>query len=301
MPRNPPVASEDNMPPTGPVESDFEARFALGMQLKRSCRYEDAIREFKAVTALAQDFSTGHYELGKTYLLTGNNAEAIKEFGLTARFEPDSMDPQFFLRYVPRFTKPLDEELKDAQTAVDAATGAAETHNRLGVILIMVDNLDCGMQEIQWAVELEPNNAEYHLNLGYAESFLDEGEATLEVKEALRRKPKWLDAWLMLGALYMDTTRILDAIHAYKKAIKLYPDNDLLHYLLGDAYFKSDRVREARKEMKKAIKLNPDNYAARSVLVSMYLMEDLKDEAMEQLEELVRMEPGVKMARDKLQ
>jgi tetratricopeptide (TPR) repeat protein len=211
------------------------------------------------------------------------------------------MDMRFFLRYLPRFTKPLSEELKDAQNAVDLDAGNAEAHNRLGVILIMIDSMDCGVQEIQWAVDLAPDNAEYRLNLGYGDSIFDEGEAVREAKMALRLKPKWLDAWLFLGALYMDLSRLGDAVHAYKKALKIYPDNDLLHYLLGDAYFKARKLRMSLIEMETAVELNPDNYEARRVLVGLYLMSDITDKAIEQLEALVRMEPGVKMAREKLE
>jgi len=202
---------------------------------------------------------------------------------------------------VPRFEKTLSDELKDAQAAVDASAGDAGAHDRLGVILIMMESLDCGTQEVEWAVELAPDNAEYRLNLAYAESLVDEGEALFEVKRALGLEPKWLDVWLFLGALYMDLRRIGDAINAYKKAIKLYPNNDLLHYLLGDAFFNARNLKMARIEMETAVDLNPDNYEARRVLVGLYLINGLKDKAIEQLEVLVKMEPGVRMAKDKLE
>lgn len=199
-------------------EPEIDEMFDRGMEYKRKCRYDDAIREFMAVTEMVPDLSVAHYELAKAYLLKGNNPEALKEFERAVRFEPDNMDVRFFLRYMPRFAKPLSEELKAAQKAVDADAGDAEAHNRLGVILIMMDSLDCGTQEIEWAVKLAPDNAEYHLNLGYAGSLFDEGEALREAKTALRLEPKWLDAWLFLGALYMDLSRGGDAINAYKKA-----------------------------------------------------------------------------------
>jgi tetratricopeptide (TPR) repeat protein len=267
----------------------YEKKFALGLQYKRSCRYDEAIREFKAVVDIVPDFSPAHYELGRSCLYMGNNAEAIKAFGRTLRFEPDNMDARFMLRYLPRFAGTLEDELK-----------AAQAHDRLGVVLIMVDNLDCGTQEIQWAVDLAPKNAEYRLNLGYAESFVDEGEAEIEVKEALRLKPKWTDALLLLGAIYMDMRRLSDAMRTYRRAIKIEPDNDVAHYLLGNAYFTAEGLGAARREMEKAVELNPDNYEARRVLVGLYLIDDRIEDAIAQLEELVRMEPGVKSARDKL-
>jgi tetratricopeptide (TPR) repeat protein len=282
-------------------EPGYEEIFGRGMEYKKKCQYDDAIREFRAITEMVPDFSTAHFELAKAYLLNGNTPGALKEFERAARFEPDNLDIRFFLRHVPGFKKSLGEELKDAQMAVDANAGDAGAHDRLGVILMMMDSLDCGMQEIKWAVELAPDNAGYHLDLGYAESLFDEGEALRDAKAALCLEPKWLDAWLFLGALYMDLRRIGDATNSYKKAVALFPENDLLHYLLGDAYFSARNVKMARIEMETAVGLNPDNYEARRVLVGLYLIDDLKDKAIEQLEVLVKMEPGVKMARDKLE
>jgi tetratricopeptide (TPR) repeat protein len=281
-------------------ESEIEDMLDRGMRYKRKCQYDAAIREFRAAAERVPDLSIAHFELAKAYLLKGDNPEAIKEFERAVRFEPDNLDMRFFLRYVPRFTKPIGEELKGAQKAVDVDARDAGAHNRLGVILIMVDNSDCGTQELNWAVELAPDNAEYHLNLAYAESLVDEGEALLEARTALRLAPQWLDAWLFKGALYMDLRRIGDAINAYKKAVKLYPDSDLSHYLLGDAYFAARNVKMARIEMETAVGLNPDNYEARRVLVGIYLINGLKDKAIGQLEVLVVMEPGIRMARDKL-
>ncbi len=281
-------------------EPDVSEQFNRGMDFKRKCRYDDAIREFTAITKMVPDFSTAHFELGKAYLLKGDNREALKEFGRAARFEPDNMDIRFFLRNVPKFTKPLAEELKDAQNLVNIDAGDAFGHNRLGVILLMMDSLDCGLQEIQWAVELE-DKPEYHLDIAYARSLFDEGEALQEASLASSMGPEYLDASIFLGELYMDLGREADAFATYEDALSIYPGSDLLHYLVGNVYFTVQNIGMARSEMETAVKLNPDNYAARRALTELYMISGRDDKAIDQLEELVRMEPGVKVAREKLE
>jgi tetratricopeptide (TPR) repeat protein len=56
---------------------------------------------------------------------------------------------------------------------------------------------------------------------------------------------------------YADLRQLGDAINAYRQALKIYPDNDILHYLLGDAYFKAFNARNARIEMETAVELIP--------------------------------------------
>jgi tetratricopeptide (TPR) repeat protein len=281
-------------------EPEVSERFNRGMDYKKKCRYDDAIHEFTAITKMVPDFSTAHYELAKAYLLKGDNREALKEFERAARFEPDNMDIRFFLRYVSKFKMPLSEELKDAQKAVNADAGDAEAHNRLGAILLMMDSLDCGLQEIQWANELE-DKAEYHLNLAYAQSLFDEGEALREADLASSMEPEYLDASLFLGELYMDLGREADAFATYEDAVSIYPGSDLLHYLIGNVYFAVQNIVMARIEMETAVKLNPDNYSARRALAELYMISGRDDKAIDQLEELVKMEPGVKATRQKLE
>ncbi len=281
-------------------EPGISEQFNRGMGFKKKCRYDDAIREFRSIVDKVPDFSTAHYELAKAYLLKGDNREAIKEFERGARFEPDNMDIRFFLRHVPKFTKPLGDELKDAQKAVDIGAGNAFAHNRLGVILLMMDSLDCGLQEIQWAAELE-DKAEYHLDLAYAQSLFDEGEAVQEASKASSAEPENLDASLFLGELYMDLGREADAFAAYEEAVSMYPGSDLLHYLIGNVYFAVQNIGMARAEMETAVKLNPDNYAARRALAELYMISGRDDKAIDHLEELAKMEPGVKGIRQKLE
>lgn len=279
----------------------YEARFTLGVHYREAGRLDEAIRELRSVTEMVPDLGVAHYVLAKTYLAKGNNREAEEEFKKTMHFELDNMDPRFMLRYLPTFMRTIDEELIAAQKAVDADPCNAEAHNRLGVIMLMMDNFNCGTEEFKKAVALQLKNAEYHLNLGYAYSLYDEGEAVIEVYKALSLKPDWLDAWLMLGALYEDLDRMSDAVEVYKKALKFDPDNDVVHYLLGNVLIEAEEMPEARKEMLTAIKLNKNNYDARRALVELYLRYDLYDEAIEMLEEIVKNEPGARSARQKLE
>ncbi|WP_158301470.1 tetratricopeptide repeat protein [Methanocella paludicola] len=281
----------------------YEAREAInrGRELMDECRYDDAIEEFKRVTNKLPDHAVAHFKLAEAWLMTGNGDEASRELERAARFAPDDLDIRFFLRHIARFNKAPDEVLKDARMAVEKNANDAGAHDRLGTLLLMMDDMKSGRAEVERAVKLAPDKEEYRLDLAYALSSFYEGAALREVKAALRLAPRWLEAWLFLGAFYADLRRLGDAINAYRQALKIYPDNDLLHYLLGDAYFKAFNARNARIEMETAVELNPDNYEARRVLAGLYLVQGLKDKAIEQYEVLVEMEPGVEMVRKKLE
>ncbi len=280
-----------------------EARetFNRGLELMDECRYDEAIEEFKWVTNKLPDLADAHFELARAWLITGNGDEVSRELERAARFAPGDMDIRFFLRHIDHFNDASGKELKDFRMAAERNANDAGAHDRLGVFLLMMDDSTAGREEVERAVQLAPDKAEYHLDLAYAMSYFDDGRALREAKAALRLAPQWLEAWFFLGAFFADLRRLGDAINAYRQALKIYPDNDLLHYLLGDAYFKAFNAKNARIEMETAVELNPDNYEARRMLAGLYLVNHLKDKAIEQYEVLVKMEPGVEMARKKLE
>jgi len=56
------------------------------------------------------------------------------------------------------------------------------------------------------------------------------------LREAIRLKPEYTEAYNELGYTYHKLARYNEAIEEYKKAIRLKPDYTLAHYNLGLSY-----------------------------------------------------------------
>ena len=112
---------------------------------------------------------------------------------------------------------------------------------------------------------LDPTNSEL-TNL--LESFKNK-----EYKEAerlaiiiTRKFPKHYFSWKILGALYGQTGRLLEALGAKQKAVKLNPDDHESHYNLGNTLNDLDMLEDAEASYRKAILLKPDYAEAHSSL-----------------------------------
>ncbi len=151
-----------------------------------------------------------------------------------------------------------EDELKEAQKAVEAEPNNASYHDNLGMILYRMERFDEALSEKQKAAELEPDNASYHDNLG-----------------------------LML----FKVKRYDEAIKEKQKAVELDPDNAKYHDNLGVMLFKLKRYDEAVKEKQKAAELDAENAGYHSSLAIMLQKLKRYDEAAKEAQKAVDLEP----------
>jgi tetratricopeptide (TPR) repeat protein len=130
-----------------------------------------------------------------------------------------------------------------ARQAARAARAAAEPLTAdgwydLGFDLEVVD-LEEARDAYRRALELDPDHADAHVNLG---RLLQEGgdaaEAVAHYHLALERNARHATAWYDLGIALEDLRRRADAVRAYEQAIAVDP-------ALADAHFNLSRLYEA--------------------------------------------------------
>ena len=102
----------------------------------------------------------------------------------------------------------------------------AQFHNTLGLVYLNLGRPIDGQAEIQAAIDLDKNNPDYHHNLGIA--FAQQGKFD-------------------------------DAIVAYKKALSFptYTTPEVAYYNMGEAYIRLRKAQEAVESFRAAIQLEP--------------------------------------------
>ena len=110
----------------------------------------------------------------------------------------------------------------------------------------------------QKAVEVKPDYAEAHFNLGNTKEIdrLDEAEASY--RKAITLKPDFTSALNNLGLILQELGKLEDSKLNLKKAISFKPDFSEAHSNLGITLKKMDRLEKAEASYKKAIALKPD-------------------------------------------
>jgi tetratricopeptide (TPR) repeat protein len=137
---------------------------------------------------------------------------------------------------------------------------------------LMITLLDLGkvgeaLEYAQRSVEIAPQIAESHNNLGHTLSALGRvQEAIGEYEQALRINPDCAEAQSNLGNALVRAGKIEEALGHYEQSLSVKPDVALTHYNLAVALTKLGRTQEAVGQLEQALKLRPDLAPARNAL-----------------------------------
>jgi len=151
------------------------------------------------------------------------------------------------------------------------------------------------------SLELEPDRADWHSNLGIVlQDGLRLDEATAAYERAIALDPDHANARNNLGVVLRARGRAHEAEVAYREAIRIDPDHADAHHNLGVLLNGQGRSREAALCFSKVITLRPRHPEARRLLaLAHYTLGDV-DRAIEVFEDWLRDEPDDPIARHML-
>ena len=187
------------------------------------------------------------------------------------------------------------EALNANQTAVELSPQDAEAHSNLGVTLQELGRLNEAEVSLRQAIVLRPNYPEAHNNLGNAlkeQGRLDEAEASY--RQAIVLKPGYANAHSNLGATLQELGRLDEAEASYIQAIALKPNYAEAYSNLGVTLQELGRLEEAEESLKHSITLKPDFALAHYGLTKVLYNMSYKDSALESIKKANVIDPKSK-------
>ena len=208
-----------------------EIHLDLGKALNATQRSSDAEREYREAVRLRPNYAEAETALGKLLLQTGGYLEAIEHFKRALQSNPDTMAAQYGLA----------QALQKAGRAAEASVALRQVaslskkveqqvrSNRLsneGLDAAHAGNSKSAIQLLREALDLQPDNALAHYNLGLV--LADHGEVAAgiaQVTEAISLAPLEPRFYVSLGRLWRKNGDAARARDAFERAVKLDPDN----------------------------------------------------------------------------
>jgi tetratricopeptide (TPR) repeat protein len=207
-----------------------------------------------------------HYNLGYTYAMQGNTAEAISQ--LRDAVAGQSIEPIVIAKshglLADSLTKQgeFDEALAHYEQAVRIYAEGAIFHDRLAQALARRNNHERAVVEFREVVRLAPNY--WQARVGLAASLLARGEtreAIVQCREALDHDPTAVKASVILGEALATEGQPEEALAPLRRALDLQPDNAQAHFHLGLVLGELGRSRPAIDHLDEAVRLRPDDVA----------------------------------------
>jgi cytochrome c-type biogenesis protein CcmH/NrfG len=152
------------------------------------------------------------------------------------------------------------EMLKAAQALAARFPNRAATQGCLGKAYAQLGLLDDAVRALKQAIKIKPDYAEAWRNLGFAYGKQDRcSEAIAAYQEAIKLKPNLARTWTSLGTCYLRQSMPNDAIAALNQAIKLDPNDSSAWLALGGAYLTQINYSDAINALQQSVKLAPDS------------------------------------------
>jgi tetratricopeptide (TPR) repeat protein len=212
---------------------DERARLVLADALADTGRYpeaEQALREtIEAVPASGQ----AHYALGRLYQRQGQHPQALLEFGKAVTFGP--------------------------------LLGLNGLYTIMGALNVDQQNFEAAIDAYAKRVDVHPNDAAAHLDLGRTYSRLDRSdEARAEFDVVLMLNPNHTDAHAALAQVHLRDQRYAEAVEMARGALALDPAHQQARYALATSLMRLGKTDEGKQELEVFQRLQTEAAAARS-------------------------------------
>ena len=196
----------------------------------------------------------------------------------------------------------LEKAREEFAKCVQLAPSVAEAHEALGVVLIELNRNESGIEELEKALALKPDDAGIHLNL--ATAYFNRADITNALKYfELSEHELGADNPALDSSFYENYAKALDlarqhdlAITKMQKAVALEPDHSNLQDELGALLAQSGHADEARYCFEAALRLDNKNLSAFLHMGTLYLVLHEPAKSIETLNQALALKPELPQA-----
>ncbi len=220
--------------------------------------------------------------------------DAVKKLETATAIDSTNDQAYYNLAMVHIELRAFDRARDDLQHAIAANGEIAGYHEKLGTVILQMDepDLDAAKQAFQKAIELDPELFKAYYKLAQIHERQDDPQTALtRYTEAIKRGPRFLEAYSELGRLYADlgfldhASRVLQA--GLQVAIPRTQEEANLHYLLGSIFQQQKTYDRAIAEFRAALAVIPTMRDALFALGWTYSLVDNREEARRYLQKFV--------------
>ena len=187
----------------------------------------------------------------------------------------------------------LDEAVASYRRALEITPDFAEAHYNLGIALQEQGQIVRAMASYRHALKINPDYAEAHSTLGNALRDIGHLDAALDCYcRALELKPDIAEKHGNMGNILHDLGQLDNAVASYCRALELKPDYAEAHNNLGNVLHDLGQIDDAVVSYRRALEIKPDLAKAHSNLGGALMELGKKEEAGKFLNRAIELAPG---------
>ena len=237
-----------------------------GKRYEAEGKYREAAVQFLNALKVDKNYGDAHYEMSKTYLKMNSPQPAYSELLKAVQSSPNNVQARIDLGNL----------LLDGRVTGGGGAGQGSACDQCrqrgclasaGVAQQKGDNATA-MQNIQHAMEIDPNRAAFHTEAALLQTADPANEAAVETElgKAASLDSKDATPHLVLAALLEKKGDLAGAEQQYASAITIAPQNTQARAALAGLYIREGKKDNAEETLKQAVGDLPDSEEAATLL-----------------------------------
>ncbi len=179
----------------------------------------------------------------------------------------------------------VDGAVRQFRKALELNPQNAIAHSNLGGVLVTQGAVEEGVTHLKEALRLDPTNGSPYYNLGMLRAREGKVDEAVELlTRAVRYRPEIADAQRVLGALLCNRGAVAEGVRHLSEAARLDPRDAVARFCLGKAQAAQGRMADAVRELSAAVQLNADYVEALHLLGQLLVQQGRGAEALGPLE-----------------
>jgi tetratricopeptide (TPR) repeat protein len=242
---------------------------------------DEAVRELKAILAVAPDSPEAHLLLGVAYRAQNQPdlmGEAVAELRQALALNPDLTQARLILARIYLDLARASRAREELQSALERMPNEPQLLTLLAEAERQMGNPKRAVELTRQVLATSPALAQARYYLGLALLDLDQpGAAIQELERVAATGANPAEANLSLGVAYLETRRFDDAVRVLREAVRANPQSPEGHIQLARAYRLKGLLNDAARELQLAAPGTSGTLAAlyQNVEVGFYLEEGL--------------------------
>jgi tetratricopeptide (TPR) repeat protein len=239
------------------------------------------------------------YADGFLLLQRGDFAKALDAFGRGIAHDPlvaDAVDPREAMGLAAAALRDgaTDAAARHLKVAIELEPNRAEVHRQLGRVLLVDRQYDEALRELQLALRLNPNDERTHLTL--SDALIEArryADAERALQDAIQRFPSSGRAYYKLARLYQRENKLLEALREFEAAVKLNPLIGLNRILqtIGALNAAQQNFDAAAEAYSHRADVHPNDPDAHQILGHTYSRLERSDEALAEFAVALMLKP----------
>ncbi|MHC4183262.1 MAG: tetratricopeptide repeat protein [Planctomycetota bacterium] len=238
----------------------------------------------------------GDINMAHLSLASGQLSKCIRQCEQIVKISPEEPEAYDILGLAHVRRGDFDKGIEQFQKAIAIAPSSIMTHLNLAKAYVLTGENEEAIKTLEDLISLDPNNL--HANIIQANLYIKEGninEATKTLEKVLEINPDYLPGYA-LASLYLLQDRADETIDLCNRALKLDPEDAMLHINLAVAYQQKKNYTASILSCQKAFKLRPEMPFLNILVTNIYTVNGELVKAKEQVESIIEKKEDVSTA-----